>query len=219
MNSAKGTFPCSLTPILVSGITDAIAVSSGWAHSCALLKGGSVRCWGRDTAGELGSNATVTCADAVRSGSPPCSVTPVSVSGITNATAVAAGSQHTCILLAEGTIQCWGDNTSGALGNGTVTSSVTPVSVSGITNATAVAASSHNCAVLGDGTLQCWGDPTNRPSPVSGITNCIAVAPSGAYTCALLSAGSVQCWGSNTYGSLGDGTTTSSSTPVTVVGF
>ena len=169
MNSAKGTFPCSLTPILVSGITDAIAVSSGWAHSCALLKGGSVRCWGRDTAGELGSNATVTCADAVRSGSPPCSVTPVSVSGITNATAVAA--------------------------------------------------SSHNCAVLGDGTLQCWGDPTNRPSPVSGITNCIAVAPSGAYTCALLSAGSVQCWGSNTYGSLGDGTTTSSSTPVTVVGF
>ena len=211
----------------------ATAITAGWYHTCALLNDGTVQCWGHNDAGELGNGTTTD------------SSVPVSVDGISNAAAIAAGSYHTCAVLGDGTVQCWGDNSSGELGNGTTTNSLVPVTVSGITNPSAVAAGGEvTCALSGD-TVQCWGDNsygelgngTTKSSsvPISGITlggyidTAVAVGTvhscvlsgdlaCGYMACDLPPARTVQCWGLNNYGELGNGTTKSSSVPVTVSG-
>src|SRR6185312_7629228 len=93
------------------------AVTAGGAHACALLTGGTARCWGDDAFGELGDGGYL---------SPEASVT-VGLSGIT---AIAAGGHHTCALLGDGGISCFGNNSFGALGNGQQTLyELTPASV------------------------------------------------------------------------------------------
>lgn len=76
----------------------------------------------------------------------------------TDVSQLTGGSSHSCALLSDGTIRCWGSNGLGQLGNGTTTDSNIPVAVSGLSGATAIAAgSNHTCAVLPDSTLKCWG--------------------------------------------------------------
>ena len=94
-------------------------------------------------------------------GPPPIPGTaqPVTVSGITGATAITTGAYHTCAVLGNGTLRCWGRNGQGQLGNGTFTNSSTPVPVSGLTGVAAVSGGgAHTCAVLSDGTVRCWGE-------------------------------------------------------------
>jgi alpha-tubulin suppressor-like RCC1 family protein len=149
------------------------------------------------------------------------------------ATALGAGDRHTCALLADGRVQCWGYNRAGQLGDGTTTQRSTPTTVTGLGGrATALAAGwSHTCALLADGRVQCWGNNSlgqlgdgtttqrSTPTTVTGLGGmATALAAGGEHTCALLEGGRVQCWGYNSAGQLGDGTTTSRSTPVTVVG-
>jgi alpha-tubulin suppressor-like RCC1 family protein len=230
----NGTTTNSSTPVAVSNITNATAVSAGYNFACALLSGGTVQCWGYNANGELGDGTTTgpqTC------DGDPCSTAPTAVSNINSATAVSAGDAFACALLSGGAIQCWGYNSDGELGNGTTTiNSTTPVAVSNINNATAVSAGYESaCALLSGGTVQCWGDnsygelgngtttSSSTPVTVSNINSAIAVSAGSdsagghaLFACALLSSGTVQCWGDNTYGELGNGTTTSSSIPVTV---
>ena len=88
----------------------------------------------------------------------PLCVGTVTVSLPLSATAVAAGDFHTCALLANGAVRCWGQNWFGQLGDGTTTNRTTPATVSGLSGATAVTAGGyHTCALLGDGTVRCWG--------------------------------------------------------------
>ena len=223
-----GTTTQSDTPVAVSGISTAKAVAAGAAHSCALLSSGGVVCWGLNSNGQLGN------------GGPTQSNTPVAVSGIpTNATppvsaiAIAAGGAHSCALLSDSTIECWGLNDHGQLGNNsTANQFVIPVIVSGIHTATAIAAGvGYSCALLSNGTVQCWGlnangqlgngDTTDSriPVAVSGfISPAVAIASGGSHSCALLSSGKINCWGLNANGQLGNGSTANSSTPVNVSG-
>ena len=189
-----------------------LAVAAG-RHTCALLSGGAIKCWGKNNFGQLGDGTTTSN-----------SSTPVDVSGITTATSIGVGGFHTCALLSDGEIKCWGHNNFGQLGDGTTTGSITPVDVSGITTATSIAlGTERSCALLSGGAIKCWGERGlvgSTPVDVSGITTAtsIALGSTNSHSCALLSGGAIKCWGFNSFGQLGDRTTTDSATPVDVSG-
>ena len=205
--------------------SDLSALSAGSSHTCALTTGGSLKCWGGNTDGQLG-DGTITDRS-----------TPVDVSGLTSGiAAVSAGAGHTCALTTGGGLKCWGDNSKGQLGDGTATDRSTPVDVGGLGSGVAAisAGAGHTCALTTGGGLKCWGDnskgqlgdgtTTDRSTPVdvSGLTSGTATVSAGAgHTCALTTGDGLKCWGNNSDGQLGDGTggpDTSSAAPVDVTG-
>lgn len=230
-----GTTTNSGVPVPVTGLNGATQIAAG---SCARLSSGSLDCWGQNSEGSLGTGTTIgpqTC------GPNSCSKTPVAVSAITTATEVAEG-DATCALLADGSIDCWGANGDGEVGDGTTTDRSTPVQVGGIADATEVAAGADSCAVLASGQIECWGlnggdlgngtttgpdtctiggfsaSCSTAPVKVSSISNATEVAPDGSGACARLQNGQVDCWGSNEAGQLGNGTDNDSAAPVQVSG-
>jgi alpha-tubulin suppressor-like RCC1 family protein len=209
----------SSVPVSVSSITDAIAFSTGAFHTCAVPADRTLRCWGLNEQGQLGAGTRTNAS------------TPVPVSGISGVVAVAGGAVHTCAVT-NGSVRCWGENEFGQLGDGTNGSSITSVQVAGITDAVAISSGwRHSCAVLANGTVRCWGqndfgqlgDGTttsrNTPVQVSGITGAVGVTAGWwHHSCAVLNNGTVRCWGVNEWGQFGNGTTTGSSSPVTMTG-
>ena len=143
-----GSTTSSSSPVAVTGLSSGVvAITSGGDHSCALLSGGSVKCWGRNQVGQLG-NGTVTYQQT----------TAVAVSGITTATQIAAGYWHTCALLKDGTVDCWGYSLHGEIGSGQNANSNTPLAVTGVSGASAISTGWwHSCANLASGQLLCWG--------------------------------------------------------------
>jgi len=188
----------------------ATQVGNGDNHTCSLLAGGSLMCWGDDTYGQLGNEQFYL--DGFR-----LSATPVTVSGITNATQISAGGTHTCALLADASIKCWGNNTAGQLGNLSTVPSATPVTVSGITNATQISAGgTHACALLADASINCWGNNTagqlGNPFSqlgtgfnVNNIYSATQVSLGSQHSCALLIDGAIRCWGYGYFGQIGNG--------------
>lgn len=132
----------------------------GLYHSCALLAGGQVRCWGFNSSGQLGYGSTST----VGATQTPASVGPVDLGAGRSATEVSAGDVHTCALLDNGTVLCWGFGGDGRLGYGNTSNigdkqtpgSVGPVSLGGAAKAI-TAGGAHTCAILNDGSVRCWG--------------------------------------------------------------
>lgn len=211
----------------------ASAVAAGFAHTCALLDDGDVRCWGANEHGQLGD------------GSALDSAVPVAVPLPAPATSLAAGFVHTCAVTGgEGAVYCWGDNTTGSLGDGTRTQRLAPVPVQGLPGpATLLAAGGgetgsttspayygHTCAVAGGGVL-CWGSddsgqlgdgevvgPADRGRTAPVATVGLGGAPTALtagdrHTCAVV-AGRVWCWGSAGSWQLGNGATLDQGTPV-----
>lgn len=112
-------FVASTTPVPVTGLTSPLHIAVGSAQACAVIDGGTVRCWGRNSAGELGDGTTLRRSQ------------PVTVTGISNATGVATGGHFTCAIVEAGSVSCWGSNLLGQLGNGTNVDSLVPVTVTG----------------------------------------------------------------------------------------
>ena len=180
----------------------ATGVATGNAHSCMIVPGGGVRCQGADnSSGQLGDGTTT--------GAPH----GTDVLGIGGATALAAGFDHSCALLGDRTVRCWGANASGQLGDGTTDDRPAPVEVTGVTGAVAVSAyGSSSCALIDDGTVRCWGDnssgqlgngttiSTSHPVVVLGVTGATALGEGGDLGCAVVAGGSVRCWGENSSG-------------------
>ena len=226
-----GTTTSRNAPVAVSGLGSGVAsVSAGYGHTCAVTDADALLCWGYNSHGELGDTTTTS-----RS-------TPVGVFGFgSGAASVSAGNDHTCAVTTGGAARCWGRNVFGELGDGTETASSTPVAVFGLGSGVAKVSAGglfHSCAVTTLGAVSCWGDNTNGelgdgtmdsssvPVAVSGLgTGVIDVSTGGftdgndyfTYSCAVTSGGDADCWGDNGVGQLGDGSDSSSVTPVLVV--
>jgi alpha-tubulin suppressor-like RCC1 family protein len=205
-----GTTTSSVTPVAVSGLTDAIAISTGYEFSCAIHAGGTVSCWGSGTNGRLGN------------GSSDNSSVPVPVSDLTGAEAIIAGFSTACALRDDGTVWCWGRG--GELGSSTdLSDSNVPVQVEGLAGVGVLAGathggtslSSHTCGVRDDGTAFCWGlgsdgqngdgtqNSAREPVEVSEIDDATAITAGMTHACAVTGSGT-QCWGSSQL--VGDGT-------------
>ncbi len=184
-------------PVAVRGLHGVRAVAAGEAFACALTGSGRVECWGDNRHGELGDG---TSADRDR---------PVAVARLgTGVTAIALGYFHACALKRAGTVECWGYNGYGQLGDGATTDRREPVRVSGLAGVVAISAGGgHTCALTRAGAVRCWG--SNRygelgdgttirrltPVEVSGLPGATAIAVGGeAHGCALTQAGGVKCW-------------------------
>jgi len=208
----------SATPVEVSGLNSKMAsAAAGFQHTCALTTGGDIWCWGRNRLGQLGN------------GNIQDSATPVEVLGLNgSATALVAGDRHNCALTREGGVKCWGSNSRGQIGDGTPNHKVEAVDVIGLASGVSAIASGteHVCALTTGGGVTCWGqngvgqlgdgttEDRKEPVKVSGLDQRVtAVATSEDHSCAVIATGAVKCWGANDRGQLGNGTTTSSSTP------
>ena len=147
--------------------------------------------------------------------------------------AISSGGHHSCALTATGGVKCWGQNSYGQLGDGSPFIHSVAMDVSGLTSGvTAVTTGySHSCALTDAGGVKCWGHnsfgqlgngtltTTYSATDVIGLASGVsAISAGGWHTCALTTAGAVKCWGRNFYGGLGDGSTTTRTTPVDVVG-
>jgi alpha-tubulin suppressor-like RCC1 family protein len=225
--TAAGGVQCwgdfSPTPADVAGLTSGVQrIAVGFAHACAVTAGGGVQCWGANDTGQLGDGTTNS------------SSTPVAVPGLASGVQdIAAGGApvdrftrggHTCALTTAGSVQCWGWNAAGQLGDDTTTNRPAPVNVTGLgSGVTAITAGdTHTCAISGNvaggtSSLRCWGD--NRfgqlgvgstdnyttPVQVGGFTSGVQAADAGgAHTCAVTAGGQLKCWGRNAAGQLGN---------------
>jgi alpha-tubulin suppressor-like RCC1 family protein len=199
----------SRTPVAVPGLLSGVtAIAAGRDHTCVLTTQGGVRCWGSNLYGQLG-NSSLAQTDA--------RATPVPVDGLSrNVTALAAGDHHTCAVLGNGTVRCWGSHQYGQLGHrvaaGPKAISMTPVEVFQMTGATAVAAGrAHSCAATAAGYAMCWGAnefgqtgdglstaPRTTAVAVVGLGSGVVRVEAGSdHACALTADRGLTCWGYN----------------------
>jgi alpha-tubulin suppressor-like RCC1 family protein len=175
-------------------------VDVGAAHGCALKMDGSLHCWGDTSLGRLGDPALT---DFIH--------VPEPIDVGTTYAHVSASDRHSCGVLADGSLKCWGRNGDGQLGDGTMTNHNVPTAVPGATDYSVVSAGARNtCGIKLDGTLWCWGDnswgqsgwdPETTPGPVTSPmqvgtdTDWVNLAAGSHYGCALKSDHTLWCWG------------------------
>ena len=200
VQSATASAAASVSPTPAANSSPQIAVSG--EHACALPGDGTVKCWGLNYFGELGDGTRTPSSVPAGDTLPLVTVTVIAAAGsstpLTGVTAIAAGLRHTCAVLTDTTVKCWGWNSTiheptaitgsgGQLGDGTVVDRLAPVTV--ITAA-------------------------GSSDPLTGVR---ALAAGWFHTCALMVDTTVKCWGTNKEGQLGDDNTTDTTAPVAVI--
>ncbi|MBK9754142.1 MAG: RCC1 repeat-containing protein [Nannocystis sp.] len=210
----------SARPVGVAGNLGPVTqLSLGTTHSCALLAGRRIMCWGGNYFGQVGSGHTVGYSEMP---------SPTGVQKVDDAVELAAGDDHTCARRSTGAIACWGKGDLGQLGANITSNWSTRVPVKDLSGATALGSGRAFSCAAGPGRVMCWGNNTSgqlgngsrtgAKVPVAGqaIADVLRLAAGVDHACALRSGGRVMCWGSNQRGQLGDGTTAESLAPLAV---
>jgi len=206
-------------PVDVPGIGDAVEVVAGETFSCARLTGGGVRCWGSNRRGQLGDDSR-----AIERAKP------APVRGLSDAVQLAAGARHVCARRVGGEVVCWGDDTSGELGQGS--RPARPVSLPA------------GCSRMGR-QVCCSAPPGSRfsvfcrpyktyvdrhdgaffrrahsrvPVPVAGLSDAAFIAAGDSFSCALRRGGQLRCWGENGHRQLRDDATAQLRAPIVIPG-
>ncbi len=194
----------STTARQVTGLSDIVDIAVNF-DACAVRADGVVLCWGR-------------CRPDV---SAPCTSSPTTV--MAGAAQVAASWASYCVRRFAGDVWCWGDNSSGQLGDGTTADRLTPAPVPGLTDVAAIAMGgaissgwsrrgTSVCALKKDGSVWCWGmrlkdgapREVRRPERVDGLSAApVRIATNGPLSCALSAMGRVECWGYSANGAFG----------------
>ncbi len=239
-----GTLNCTaaLRCVNIVGSADCsrpvLQVVAGGTHSCALLDIGTVKCWGYNSFGQLGLGDMNDRGDS--GGEMGDDLPTVDLGSGRTAKAITAGASHTCAILDNDTVKCWGSNGYGRLGLGDTVrrgdhenemgDNLPIVNLGTERTAKAISAGEgHTCAILDDDTVKCWGynnygqlglgntanrgDGANEMGDNLPIVNvgtgrtAKAISAGNHHTCALLDNDALKCWGSNGYGRLGLGDT------------
>jgi len=198
-------------PVAVAGITTAKRVVAGQGHACALLRDGTVRCWGRNEAGQTGGTTSYVAAAHEL-------IEPDTVPGLKDVVSIAAGASATCATTRSQEVTCWGrvmlegdDPTAWSQKN------IRPTAMADLTRVDELTAlDGAFCGIIG-GEVRCWGEtwsltPSGRAGSSKrmmdvGISRARKVRLGASHGCALLFDGSVSCWGANYAGALGRGET------------
>jgi hypothetical protein len=192
------------TPTPVGG-TGVLRISDSGNHLCVLSEGGKLQCRGSNTFGELGNGSTVE------------SSAFVSVQGFASTPSdVQCASTHSCALLSNGTISCWG---AGEYRNGSSSSELTrPKQVPGVGDVIQLSlGATHSCALRKDGIVLCWGSDfygtlgrgvlvtgdDGAPAPVKNLGDVESISSGVRHVCAVKKDKSLWCWGTNDFGQLG----------------
>ena len=204
----------------------ATKVIAGGYHTCALLLDGDVKCWGRNHAGQLGYGHTENIGDDESPASVPILELGQKVIDLS------AGFYHTCAVLEDGSVKCWGQNVKGQLGQGHMQnlgddepiSEIQAIPLAGPAKKI-YSGTFYNCALLENKNIQCWGDNSkgqlgygdyenrgdNETLENLGYVNLgssviqMDISTISSHSCAALSNGTLKCWGNNNYGQLGYG--------------
>lgn len=207
-----------------------VEIATGIAHTCAILDDGSLKCWGRNYAGQLGVGDSLD--RGMRAGDMGDMLPAVDLGTGRTAVHVAVGGATTCALLDDGSLKCWGDGQYGQLGRDAYHVGTEPHHMGdrlpvvelgpGRTARAITVGDEHVCAVLDDASLKCWGrneygqlgqgDTTSRRDipamaavDLGTARHATAIAAGTDHTCAVLEEGDVKCWGRNARGGLGLG--------------
>ncbi len=212
----------------VDGDANWSSVDLGWRHACGVQNDGSLWCWGDGSDGRLGDGTFDDILSPQR-----CRVARVEVGAGEPWAQVSAGEEHSCAVRQDGTLWCWGHNTTGQIGDGAVGGAFTriePVQVGLSDDWRGVfAGDEHTCGRRADDTLWCWGDGNalgdgggsafaSSPVMVAGPSTWTALprGSAGAHTCAIASDQTVWCWGEGDQGQLGNGQDLASDEPIQV---
>ena len=210
-------------PVIISTPADrtTVKVEAGVSHTCILMDDGGIMCWGRDNAGQLGNGE-----------SSPTTYAPESDVILPEgriATDISVGNEHSCAILDNKSVVCWGMNNYGQLGDNSSTNAKIPTFPhlpNGSTATKISSGSQHTCATIENGSLYCWGHNKNSrlglgtsggvhkiPMFVTTDQSIAEISASAEHTCVLSENGSISCWGRNNYGQLGLGHTGERNTP------
>jgi cysteine-rich repeat protein len=224
-NVGDDELPTSVGTVNIGGVVTQIA--AGQNHTCALLVGGTLRCWGSGSFGRLGYGNT----EIIGDNELPSSAGNVSIGR--DAIHVSVGDRHTCVVLDDKNIKCWGDGGNGQLGYASITdigdnelpSSVGNINVGGSGVEKVFAGAFSTCALLVNGFISCWGEASSGSlgygntndvgkfdTPVAaGNLNlggpAIQLSVGRTHSCVTLEEGNIRCWGDGLSGALGYGNT------------
>lgn len=215
-------FPSTLDPVSVGAVN--LQVAAGGSQSCSLGMAGTARCWGDAFSGQLGYGNT----NAIGDNELPSVAGSVPVGAAL--TELCAGIGHTCAVLSNGDVKCWGTAFSGQLGYGNMnqigddeTPNTQPPLVFEVDAEHVACGLQHSCALFEDGSVRCWGangqgqlgqgnvvqigddEAATTVTAISLGGSPVAISAGDNHTCVRFEDGTVRCWGANDQGQLGQG--------------